>query len=67
MLKEGATISFKTIKISCINNAYTMSCDHERAGVIVTEGHVTERQKVHNFIFFVFFLFQCSAILHGYF
>ena len=27
MLKEGATIPFKTIKISCINTAYTMSCD----------------------------------------
>ena len=31
MLKEGATISFKTIKISCINNAYTMSCDHRKS------------------------------------
>ena len=27
MLKEGATISFKTIKISYINTAYPMSCD----------------------------------------
>ena len=27
MLKEGATIPFKTIKISCINIVYTMSCD----------------------------------------
>ena len=27
MLKEGATVPFKTIKISCINTAYTMRCD----------------------------------------
>ena len=27
MLKEGATIPFKTMKISCITIAYTMSCD----------------------------------------
>ena len=27
MLKEGATLPFQTIKTSCINNAYTMSCD----------------------------------------
>ena len=61
MLKEGATIPFKTIKISCINTAYTMSCDLRKRWI------VTEGQKVHNFIFFAFFLFEYTAILHGYF
>ena len=27
MLKEGATVPFKSIKSSCINTAHTMSCD----------------------------------------
>ena len=66
MLKERATIPFKSIKISCINTAHTMSCDLRKRGVIVTKGHVTEGQKVRNIIFFVF-LFQYTAILHGYF
>ena len=42
MLKEWATIPFKTIKISCVNTAYTMSCDLRRDGVTVMEGYVTE-------------------------
>ena len=67
MLKEGVTISFKTIKISYINTAYPMSLTSERDGVIVKEGHVMVGQKVNDFIIFVFFLFQYTAILHGYF
>ena len=44
-----------------------MNCDlRERDGVMVTEGHVTKGQKVQDFIFSVF-LFQCTAILFGYF
>ena len=27
MLKEGATLPFQMTKISCVNTAYTMSCD----------------------------------------
>ena len=30
MLKERATITFKTIKISCINTAYTITCDFRK-------------------------------------
>ena len=50
-----------------MNTAYPMSLTSERDGVIVKEGHVMVGQKVHDFIIFAFFLFQYTAILHGYF
>ena len=34
----------------------------ERDGIIVTEGHVTEGQKVHNIIYIFFLLFQYTEI-----
>ena len=54
MLKERATIPFKATKISCINIVYTMSCDLRKRSSHCHGRHLTEGQKVHDFIFFCF-------------
>ena len=52
MLKEGATIPFKTIKISCINTLCTMNCDLRKRWSHCHERTCHGRTKsIHLYIF----------------
>ena len=60
----GGTIPFKTIKISCINTAYTMGCDLRKRWNHCHRRTCHERTKStqHYYFFLLLLLFQYTEI-----
>ena len=52
MLKEGTTLPFQIIKISCINTTYTMSCD--LIVYVVFMESSSQKDKKHKTLYFLF-------------